>query len=87
VRWLLPILILAVVIIAPSIAYVPDTLIVTFLDVGQDDSILVQTPNGRAMLVDWCISRIDLTTGTTANRPPWTLLQLAQNLSEKHCSL
>lgn len=33
-------------------ADVPDTLTVTFLYVGQGNSILVQSPNGRAMLVD-----------------------------------
>ena len=51
-RRLLLLLFLAVVVIAPSTAYTPDTLTVTFLDVGQGDSILVQAPNGRAMLVD-----------------------------------
>ena len=49
---LLPILILAVLVVGPATAYVPDTLTVTFLDVGQGDSILVQAPNGHAMLLD-----------------------------------
>ncbi len=51
-RRLLPILILAVLVLSPATAYVPDTLTVTFLDVGQSDAILVETPNGHAMLID-----------------------------------
>ena len=43
---------MALALISPSTAYVPDTLSVTFIDVGQGDSILVQAPNGHAMLVD-----------------------------------
>lgn len=53
---------LAVALLSPSTAYTPDTLTVTFLDVGQGDSILVQAPNGRAMLVDagesWAASAV-----------------------------
>lgn len=33
-------------------SYEPDTLTLTFLDVGQGDAILVQSANGQAMLVD-----------------------------------
>ena len=51
-RRVIPFLIIATAFIAPASSYVPDTLTVTFLDVGQGDSILVQAPNGRAMLVD-----------------------------------
>ncbi len=51
-RLLLPVFLLAVAIAGPATAYTPDTLTVTFLDVGQGDSLLVQAPNGRAMLVD-----------------------------------
>ncbi len=51
-RLLLPVFLLAVAIVGPATAYTPDTLTVTFLDVGQGDSVLVQAPNGRAMLVD-----------------------------------
>ena len=35
-----------------STAYEADTLTLTFIDVGQADSILVQAPNGASMLVD-----------------------------------
>jgi competence protein ComEC len=52
VRLLFPLFIVALALIATATAYVPDTLAVTFLDVGQGDAILVQAPNGRAMLVD-----------------------------------
>jgi len=53
------------VIIAPAAAYVPDTLTVTFLDIGNADSILVQAPNGHAMLVDAGVPR-DASTVTVA---------------------
>ncbi len=49
---LLPVLILAALLVSPATAYTPDTLTVTFLAIGQGDAILVQAPNGRAMLVD-----------------------------------
>ena len=52
VRRLLTLLLFAVAIIATATAHIPDTLTLTFLDVGQGDSILVQAPNGRTMLVD-----------------------------------
>lgn len=51
-RRFLPSLLLALCIIGLSAAYEPDTLTITFLDVGQADAILVQAPNGQAMLVD-----------------------------------
>ena len=51
-RRLLLLFYLVVAASAPTTACVPDTLTVTFLDVGQGDAILVQAPNGRAMLVD-----------------------------------
>ena len=51
-RRLLPVLILALALFATATAYTPDTLTVTVLDVGQADSIIVQAPNGHAMLVD-----------------------------------
>ncbi|MDB4895619.1 MAG: ComE-like competence protein [Firmicutes bacterium] len=35
-----------------ALAEPPDTLSVTFLDVGQGDAILIQAPNGESMLVD-----------------------------------
>lgn len=50
-------LLLFVAIVAPTAAYTPDTLTITFLDVGHADSILVQAPNGHAMLVDAAGSR------------------------------
>jgi competence protein ComEC len=35
-----------------ALAEPPDRLVVTFLDVGQGDAILIQAPNGASMLVD-----------------------------------
>ncbi len=46
------VLLLALCVVGLSTAYEPDTLTVTFLDVGQADAILVQAPNGASMLVD-----------------------------------
>jgi competence protein ComEC len=49
-------LLLLLLIIVPAVghddSYEPDTLTLTFLDVGQGDAILVQAANGQAMLVD-----------------------------------
>jgi competence protein ComEC len=51
-RRLLPVLLFALALFATATAYVPDTLTVTFLDVGEADAAIVQAPNGHAMLVD-----------------------------------
>lgn len=51
-RRLLLLALLALCSISLSAAYEPDTLTLTFLDVGQADSILIQAPNGASMLVD-----------------------------------
>ena len=51
----LPALLFLLLVAVPVVghdSYEPDTLTVTFLDVGQGDAILVQAANGRAMLVD-----------------------------------
>lgn len=51
----LPALLLLLLIVVPAVGYdgyEPDTLTLTFLDVGQGDAILVQAANGQAMLVD-----------------------------------
>ncbi len=53
----LPALLLLLLIVVPAVghdpdSYEPDTLTLTFLDVGQGDAILVQAANGQAMLVD-----------------------------------
>lgn len=51
----LPALLLLLLVAVPVVghdSYEPDTLTVTFLDVGQGDVIFVQAANGRAMLVD-----------------------------------
>lgn len=45
-------ILLLVILIAPAMAYVPDTLTVTVIDVGESDAIMVQAPNGHAMLID-----------------------------------
>jgi len=39
-------------VICSSTVYVPDTRTVTFLDVGQGDSVIIQAPNGHVTLVD-----------------------------------
>ena len=52
VRPLFPLFVIAIALIAPATAYVPDTLTVTFLDVGEADAIMVRAPNGRAMLME-----------------------------------
>ena len=52
VRLLLPVFLVAITLTASATANVPDTLTVTFLDVGEADAILVQAPNGHTMLVD-----------------------------------
>lgn len=48
------VLLLLLVLALPGLAaaHVPGTLTFTFYDVGQSDAILVQAPNGEAMLVD-----------------------------------
>ena len=46
------ILALTVILSAPTTAYTPDTLTVTFLDVGEADAAIVQAPNGHMMLVE-----------------------------------
>ena len=51
-RRLLPVFIVALALFATATAYTPDTLTVTFLDVGEADAAIVQAPNGHAMLVD-----------------------------------
>lgn len=51
-RRLLLIMVLALCGTGLSTAYEADTLTLTFLDVGQADSFLVQAPNGASMLVD-----------------------------------
>ncbi len=64
-RRLLTLLLLAVAIPATTGTYVPDTLTVIVLDVGQDDPILFQAPNGEAMLIDSIESRVTTVPGLT----------------------
>jgi len=52
VRRFLSVVLLAVALFATATSYVPDTLTVTFLDVGEADAAIVQAPNGHTMLVD-----------------------------------
>ena len=51
-RRFLSVVLLAVALFATATSYVPDTLTVTFLDVGEADAAIVQAPNGHTMLVD-----------------------------------
>jgi competence protein ComEC len=52
-KWLiLPLLVVAMLVWAVAFTSPDDNLHVTFLDVGQGDSILIQTPNGQDILID-----------------------------------
>ncbi len=52
-KWLiLPLLVVAILVWAVAFTSPDDNLHVTFLDVGQGDSILIQTPNGQDILID-----------------------------------
>jgi competence protein ComEC len=53
VKWLiLPLLVIAVLVWSAVLTTPDDKLHVSFLDVGQGDAILVQTPNGQDILID-----------------------------------
>ncbi len=53
VKWLiLPLLVVAILIWAIVLTAPDDNLHVSFLDVGQGDAILIQTPNGQDILID-----------------------------------
>ena len=52
-KWLiLPLLIVAILVWAVALSTPDDRLHVSFLDVGQGDAILIQTPNGQDILID-----------------------------------
>jgi competence protein ComEC len=52
-RWLVPVLLLANLVIWTAVLLLPDDrLHVSFLDVGQGDAILIQTPSRHTILVD-----------------------------------
>ena len=52
-KWLiLPLLIVAILVWSAALTMPDDKLHVSFLDVGQGDAILVQTPNGQDILID-----------------------------------
>jgi competence protein ComEC len=52
-RWLvLPLLLVAILVWSVILTMPDDRLHVSFLDVGQGDSVLVQTPSGRNILID-----------------------------------
>ncbi len=52
-KWLvLPLLIVAILVWSVALTMPDDKLHVSFLDVGQGDAILVQTPNGQDILID-----------------------------------
>jgi competence protein ComEC len=52
-KWLiLPLLVVAILVWAVAFTSPDDNLHVTFLNVGQGDSILIQTPNGQDILID-----------------------------------
>ena len=52
-KWLiLPLLIVAILVWSAALTMPDDKLHVSFLDVGQGDAILIQTPNGQDILID-----------------------------------
>jgi competence protein ComEC len=52
-KWLvLPLLIVAILVWSVALTMPDDNLHVSFLDVGQGDAILIQTPNGQDILID-----------------------------------
>jgi competence protein ComEC len=52
-KWLiLPLLVVAILVWAVALTTPDDKLHVSFLDVGQGDAILIQTPNGQDILID-----------------------------------
>ncbi len=52
-KWLIPPLLLAAILVWAAVLTMPDdNLHVSFLDVGQGDAILVQTPNHQNILID-----------------------------------
>jgi competence protein ComEC len=52
-KWLvLPILVVAILVWSVALTTPDDKLHVSFLDVGQGDAILIQTPNGQNILID-----------------------------------
>jgi len=52
-KWLvLPLLIVAILVWSVALTMPDDKLHVSFLDVGQGDAILIQTPNGQDILID-----------------------------------
>ena len=52
-NWLIPVLLLIAILVWLVVLTMPDNkLHVTFLDVGQGDSILIQTPNHQNILID-----------------------------------
>jgi competence protein ComEC len=53
VKWLvLPLLVVAILVWSVALTTPDDKLHVSFLDVGQGDAILIQTPNGQDILID-----------------------------------
>jgi competence protein ComEC len=52
-KWLvLPLLLVAILVWSVALTMPDDKLHVSFLDVGQGDSVLIQTPNGQNILID-----------------------------------
>jgi competence protein ComEC len=52
-KWLvLPLLVIAILVWSVALTMPDDKLHVSFLDVGQGDAILIQTPNGQDILID-----------------------------------
>jgi competence protein ComEC len=71
-RWLaLPLLIVAVLVWSVVLTMPDDKLHVSFLDVGQGDAILIQTPNGQDILIDGDPSSQNISLELSKKLPFW----------------
>jgi competence protein ComEC len=70
--WALPPLLLAAILVWAAVLTAPDgRLHITFLDVGQGDSILIRSPSGRTVLVDGGPDGRNTCAGIDSQLPFW----------------